>query len=117
MVCPEGELSILIVDDAQIENLNRKHLNRSGPTNVIAFPMREGDFLNITPHLLGDVVISIETAKKEGETTGISTEERFAQLLMHGVLHLFGYDHEKTEQEAREMEIKNNELLKLIEIL
>jgi probable rRNA maturation factor len=117
LACPEGELSILIVDDAQIEALNKKYLNRTGPTNVIAFPMRRDDFLNVTPYLLGDVVISIETAEKEGETAGISTEERFAQLLVHGVLHLFGYDHEKNEQEARGMEIKNNEILQLIEML
>ena len=67
--CPDGELSILIVDDSQIETLNREYLNRSGPTNVIAFPMREGEFSNISPHLLGDVVISAETAENT-ETEG-----------------------------------------------
>ncbi len=62
---PEGELSILVVDDSQIKTLNKNYLNRSKPTNVIAFPMKEGDFSDINPQLLGDVVISIETAGRE----------------------------------------------------
>lgn len=115
MDCSNAELSILIVDDAEIEALNKEYLNRYGSTNVIAFPMRSGQFSNITPHLLGDVVISIETAAKEGERIGISLEERFAQLLVHGILHLLGYDHEKTEKEAENMEKKSNEILKIIE--
>ena len=113
--CPDGELSLLIVDDPQIERLNRKYLKRYGPTNVIAFPMQTGEFANVTPQLLGDVVISIETAAREGENAGSGLEKRFTQLLVHGVLHLFGYDHEKSEHEALEMENKSNELLKLLE--
>jgi len=113
--CPDGELSILIVDDSQIEALNKEYLNRSGPTNVIAFPMREGEFLNISPHLIGDVVISVETAEKEGRMAGINMEKRFTQLLVHGILHLFGYDHEKTEHGSLLMEKKSDELLKMIE--
>ena len=113
--CPDGELSILIVNDSQIEALNKQYLNRSGPTNIIAFPMQEGEFANISPQLLGDVVISVETAHKEGINAGISMEERLIQLLIHGILHLFGYDHETTEQETIKMEKKNEELMKLIE--
>lgn len=115
MGSPEGELSILVVDDSEIKTLNKDYLNRSGPTNVIAFPMKEGDFSDINPHLLGDVVISIETAGLEALQSEISTEERFAQLLVHGILHLFGFDHEKNEQDARRMEKKSDELLRLIE--
>lgn len=115
MDSPEGELSILIVDDSQIASLNKKYLNREGPTNVIAFPMQEGQFSDVNPQLLGDIVISVETACKEGELSGISTEERLTQLLVHGILHLFGYDHEKIEREAPRMEAKSEELLKLIE--
>jgi probable rRNA maturation factor len=112
---PNGELSILIVDDAQITALNKEYLKREGPTNVIAFPMLEGDFSDISPQLLGDVVISIETAHQEGKMMGITTEERFTQLIVHGILHLLGYDHERTEEEALRMEIKSNALLKLIQ--
>ncbi len=112
---PEGELSILVVDDSQIKTLNKNYLNRSKPTNVIAFPMKEGDFSDINPQLLGDVVISIETTEREAMQSGISTEERFAQLLVHGILHLFGFDHEKSEHDAHKMEKKGNELLSLVE--
>ncbi|MDL1964063.1 MAG: rRNA maturation RNase YbeY [Deltaproteobacteria bacterium] len=113
--CPDGELSILIVNDSRIEALNKQYFNRHGPTNVIAFPMREGKFANITPQLLGDVIISVETAYQEGINAEISVEERFIQLLIHGILHLFGYDHETTEQEALKMEKKSEEIMKLIE--
>jgi probable rRNA maturation factor len=112
--CPDGELSILLVDNQQIETLNRDYLNREGPTNVIAFPMREGQFANLNPHLLGDVVISVETAHKEAEESKISLENRFRQLLAHGILHLLGYNHVETE-EAQRMETKTNELLNRIE--
>ncbi len=112
---PDAELSILIVDDPQIEILNRKYLNREGPTNVIAFPMLEGDFSQISPQLLGDVVVSIETAERERINSGLSLEERFTQLIIHGILHLFGYDHEEDENEAELMERKSNDLLKFIE--
>jgi len=112
--CPDGEISILIVDDPQIEKLNRKYLNRTGPTNVIAFSMREGEFSHLSPQLLGDVVISTDTAAKEAQNSGMSMEQRFTELLVHGILHLFGYDHENSEQNARKMEKKSQELLKLI---
>ena len=112
--CPDAELSILIVDDPAIEELNKKYLNRYGPTNVIAFPMRTGQFGNVAPQLLGDVVISIETAAREGNVADISMEERFTQLLIHGILHLLGYDHEKNKTQAAEMEKKSNEILKRI---
>ncbi|MGB9500287.1 MAG: rRNA maturation RNase YbeY [Dissulfuribacterales bacterium] len=111
---PDGELSILILDDPQIARLNQQYRNRRGPTNVLAFPMQEGDFSGINPDLLGDVVISIETAAKEAALMGMSVEERFNFLLIHGVLHLFGYDHEKSEKAASQMDQKSEELFKMI---
>ncbi|MCJ7773893.1 MAG: rRNA maturation RNase YbeY [Desulfobacterales bacterium] len=113
--CPEGELSILVVDDHLMETLNIKYLHRNGPTNVIAFPMRNGKFPNITPHLLGDIVLSVETAHKESKVARISIEKRLYQLLIHGILHLFGYDHEKSENDALLMEKKSDELFNLVE--
>ncbi len=113
---PEGEISILIVDDPQIEVLNQQYLKRQGPTNVIAFAMREGEFSDLTPHLLGDVVISTDTAAKEAQDAGMSLGRRFNELLVHGILHLFGYDHEDSEEDARRMEEKSRELLELIRI-
>ena len=112
--CPDSELSILLLDDPQIANLNKAYLNREGPTNVIAFPMQEGPFAEVTPHLLGDVVISLETAEREGAAAGISMEERLAELLVHGILHLCGYDHEVSEEEELRMEEKSREILEMI---
>lgn len=112
--CPDGEISFLIVDDPQIEKLNRKYLQREGPTNVIAFPMREGEFSHLTPQLLGDVVISADTVAKEAQNFGISMKQRFDELLVHGILHLFGYDHERSEKDALIMEKKSQELLNII---
>ena len=112
--CPDGEISILIVDDPQIEKLNQQYLNREGPTNVIAFAMREGEFSNLSPHLLGDVVISTDTAAQEAQIAATSVERRFSELLVHGILHLTGFDHETSEKDARIMEDKSRELIKLI---
>jgi probable rRNA maturation factor len=112
---PDAELSILIVDDQQIAQLNRQYLNRKGPTNVIAFCMRRGQFSDITPNLLGDIVISADTAQREAQSAGISMQDRFDQLLIHGTLHLLGYDHENTADEARKMEEKAKELLQILQ--
>ena len=96
-------------------DLNLSYRSKEGPTNVISFPMGEGMFSDITPHLLGDVVISIDTAEREATEAGITLDERLSQLLIHGVLHLFGYDHEISEDADREMASKSLELLRLIE--
>ncbi len=112
---PDGELSILFLDDPQIAVLNKNYLQREGPTNVIAFPMREGAFAEINPDLLGDIVISLETAEKEGLAAGMSMKDRLGELMIHGILHLFGYDHETSETEAMRMEAKSRELLKQLD--
>ncbi len=114
LACPDGELSVLVVDDPRIAELNETYLNHQGPTNVISFPMREGDAADLNPELLGDVVISMDTCAREAETGGITTERRFYELLVHGILHLFGYDHVHSEAEAEIMETKSRELLALI---
>ena len=113
--CPDGELSILICNDKGIAELNSEYLHRKGPTNVIAFPMRDGNLPVINPDILGDVVISIETAEREGKDTGTGMKKRFAELLIHGILHLFCYDHEKNRYQAEKMGKKAAELLKIVE--
>ena len=102
------------MDNPQIEELNQQYLNRQGPTNVIAFAMREGEFPDLTPNLLGDVVISTDTAAREAQDSAMSMERRFNELLVHGILHLMGYDHETSEDDARVMEDKSRELMKHI---
>jgi len=114
--CPEGELSLVIVDDAQIAAINRQYLNRSGPTNVISFAMREGDFGHLHPELLGDVIISAETARREAEAAGMTADARISELLVHGVLHLFGYDHETPTADEAAMEAKTAELLAMLAV-
>jgi len=105
----------VITDDTQVRDLNRTYRGKDAPTNVLSFPMQEGEFSDITPGLLGDVVISLDTAQAEAIAAGISMDERMSQLLIHGILHLIGFDHELGENQAREMEEKSLELLRLIE--
>jgi probable rRNA maturation factor len=107
----DAELSLLIADDALIAEINQKHLKRTGPTNVIAFPMGNSDFPEIQPELLGDVVISLETADREAKDAGYLMEERFTELMIHGILHLLGYDHEINEEDARQMAEKSRDLM------
>ncbi len=105
MACPEGELSLLIVDDDQIREINRDYLQRDWPTDVISFAMREGEGGDVHPQLLGDVVISADTAARDAAEAGLSFESELYFLLLHGILHLFGYDHERgSEEQAEQME-------------
>ena len=93
--CPRAELSIVLCDDAFIRNLNRDFRGQDQSTDVLSFAMNDGETLNPHPELLGDVVISLETAQKQAAQNGISALEEVAELIVHGVLHLLGYDHEK----------------------
>jgi probable rRNA maturation factor len=113
--CKTHEISILITDDEQIRELNRTYRGVDKPTNVLSFPMQEVAFSDLASGLLGDVVISLDTAQKEAENADVSLSERMSQLLIHGILHLVGFDHEKGEKSERDMEDKSFELLKLLE--
>jgi len=94
--------------------LNNTYLRRAGPTNVIAFPMQQGSFGDVNPNLLGDVVISLDTTAREARDDSISIESRFFRLLIHGILHLFGFDHDTTPEQAEAMMMKEEELLKAL---
>jgi len=110
----DAELSLLLVDDSMIQDLNRRYLNRDKPTNVLAFPMREGEFSTLHPHLLGDLVISVETAERQSNRFGLDEMEMVILLMVHGVLHLIGYKHEGTKKGAREMTLKQKELFQQV---
>lgn len=112
---PDAELSILVVSDDEIAEMNRQYLQRQGPTNVISFPMNEGEFNDINPELLGDVVISVDTAEREAKEAGIDIIERFNDLLIHGILHLLGYDHETGDADAERMAEKSKYLKKILQ--
>jgi probable rRNA maturation factor len=109
--CHEHELSILLLDDDDMQQLNREYLSRDRPTNVLAFPMQGEKEGNLHPLLLGDVVISTETAEREAQERGVTLEEEFALLLVHGILHLLGQDHERSPEEATQMEAKEQTVL------
>ena len=112
MAPPDAELSISFVDDAQIRELNRRYLSRDRPTNVLAFSMREGDFPSLQPQVLGDVIVSVDTARRQSNRFGLDEMEMVAFLMVHGILHLLGYEHEGTKKGAREMALKQKELLR-----
>jgi probable rRNA maturation factor len=116
LACPEeAELSISIVGDRSIRTINREYLAKDRPTNVISFSLQEGDYGNITPHLLGDVIISADTSAREAEQGNLQPFERLCFLLLHGILHLCGYDHERSgEAEAARMEKKEKELFRIL---
>ena len=107
---PNAELSLLLVNDVQIQALNRRYLRLDKPTNVLAFPMREGEFSVLHPHLLGDLVISVETARRQMKRFGLDEMKMVTLLMIHGILHLLGYEHEGTKKGAREMATKQKEL-------
>lgn len=92
------ELSVLLTDDGEIKDLNRTYRGRDKPTDVLSFPMgdRIGDRL-----LLGDVVVSLDTARRRAEETGSPLERVVLNLLIHGIIHLLGYDHERGGEEER----------------
>ncbi len=108
---PDAELSILIVDNAGIQVINRDYLQRDRPTNVISFAMQEGEGGGVQPQVLGDVVISAERAASDAAAAGIPFEHELWFLLVHGVLHLLGYDHERgSASDAELMEAKEREV-------
>jgi len=97
---PDMEIGIVFVHDAEIRKMNRKYLSRNYATNVLSFSMQEGDFSSVNPSLLGDIVISVDTAVRDSERGGVSVEDEIDYLLIHGMLHLLGYDHERSGEEA-----------------
>ncbi|HSR11391.1 MAG TPA: rRNA maturation RNase YbeY, partial [Thermodesulfobacteriota bacterium] len=107
-------LSIAVVDDDEITRLNRRYFHRNRPTNVISFPMDSGDSSPLPHKILGDVVISADTAVRHAEEAGSDADDEILFLLIHGILHLAGYDHEKDAAGEKEMEAKERELFCLL---
>lgn len=108
----DSELSVAIVGDRSIRRINREYLGRDKATNVISFAMQEGEFGGMNPQILGDVVISAVTCAREADEGGIPFSSRLYFLLLHGILHLAGYDHERSgESEAKRMAKKEREIV------
>ena len=99
----EGELAIVLTDDAAIRKLNRRWRKRDRPTNVLSFPAPPDPAGARRQRVLGDVVIAYETTAGEAAAAGKPLKNHVSHLAVHGFLHLLGYDHE-SEEEAEEME-------------
>jgi rRNA maturation RNase YbeY len=114
LACTHKELSILFTDNEHIALLNKQYRNKEGPTDVLAFPMSGGDSSDVQSGMLGDIVISVETAKSESMDIGESVERTIFRLLIHGVLHLMGFDHERSSEDEDVMRKEEERLLALI---
>jgi len=108
---PDAELSVLFVGDVAMRTLNRTYRNKDRTTDVLSFPMREGGFPKIQPDLLGDIVISLPQAERQARADNSPVAEEIDRLLVHGLVHLLGYDHERGPKEAARMSAKERRLL------
>jgi probable rRNA maturation factor len=113
----DAELSVLFINDEKIRQLNQRYRGLDHPTDVLAFPMQEGEGPAMNPNVLGDIVISAETASRQGEEIGWGLEMEIYKLLTHGLLHLIGYDHETNPAEASRMKDKEDEIMKAAGII
>ena len=103
----DAELSVTLVDDARIAELHERYLGIPGPTDVLSFPL-EDDFEG--PTILGEVVVSVDTAAREAQERGLTLERELLLYVIHGTLHLLGYDDRNPDDRAR-MEARQEELL------
>ena len=112
--CENQELSVLLANDRKIRTLNKQYRGQDRATDVLSFPQNEGEENEPNVHLMGDVVISMMTAKRQSVEHGLSFDEEIILLLIHGILHLLGFEHERSEEEANRMKIKTRELFNQI---
>jgi len=108
-----AELSLVLVSDAEMRRLNASWRGKDRPTDVLSFAQGEGDG-GAPPDLLGDVVISVDTARRQAAERGEPLGREAERLLIHGVLHLLGYDHERSATEARRMQRRERVLARLL---
>jgi probable rRNA maturation factor len=97
----DGELSVLLCGDAEIAALNARYRRRARPTDVLSFSLLEGEGRAFRGPLLGDVVISVETAARQAREGARTLEDEMLRLSIHGVLHLIGYDHVRAADARR----------------
>jgi len=110
-----AEMTVVLTDDVGVHDLNRRYRGKDRPTDVLAFAAREGHRFPGDERQIGDVVISLDTASRQAAERGRSLAEEVRTLLIHGVLHLLGYDHERSPSEARRMRAKERALAALLE--
>lgn len=118
---PRLQASVLFADDAEVHALNAEWRGKDKPTNVLSFPMLEREDLlalpaDGPPELLGDIALALETCAREAAEKQVSLEHHATHLLIHGLLHLAGHDHELGPDEARAMELLEIKALALLGI-
>jgi probable rRNA maturation factor len=109
----EKDLTIVFVSDVKIKELNRKFRNKNHPTDVLSFPYEPDSYDLENQNLLGDIVISAETAKRQAQQHNLTLEKEIKQLILHGILHLCGYDHETDQGQMNQLELELREKLKI----
>jgi len=116
----DTEVSVTFVSNNEIKNLNKTYRNKDSVTDVLSFPLNENDNYEINAEtgavVLGDIVISLETAFKQAENFGHSLEREIGFLTVHSMLHLLGYDHETSSLDERKMREKEEEVLEILGI-
>jgi probable rRNA maturation factor len=110
----EGEVCLSLVDETEMAALNHRWRGVEGPTNVLTFALTEGDPPPIWPLVLGDVVICTPVAEAEARAAGLDVTRRLTELLVHGLLHLTGHDHEAGPRAEAEMEAQSARLLEML---
>lgn len=118
---PRLSASLLLTSDAEVHALNREWRGKDKPTNVLSFPMLgRGELLTLAPdgppELLGDIALALETCQREATDKGIALEHHVSHLIIHGLLHLAGYDHETSPEDAAAMEALEIKALALLGI-
>jgi probable rRNA maturation factor len=115
----KAELSVVLSGDAQIRELNKIYRGKDKSTDVLAFPMREGDFgrlhAALPSRLLGDVIVSVPTAKRQAAAAKRDALAEITMLVAHGLLHLLGWDHE-TPAKDRKMRAETDRLVAHAEV-
>jgi len=109
--CPEQELSVVFGSDRLLQELNHTYRHKDCPTNVLAFPQSPTYAGEPASTMLGDVIVSLPTAAREAHHLQQALEERVVYLLLHGILHLLGHDHEGSAAQRRRMEALERQVL------
>jgi probable rRNA maturation factor len=104
-VGPTMGVTIAFVSDRAMGELNRLWRHKQGTTDVLSFPAEQDEFEKVEGARLGDVVISVEQAARQAKENGLTLEQEIAQLILHGLLHLCGYDHETDKGEMNRLEL------------
>jgi rRNA maturation RNase YbeY len=118
-----SDLSLLLVGDGAMRRLNRRYRRKDRTTDVLAFPFRKHSSRpsprapHPVPALLGDIVISLPQAARQAKRAGHSLERELAVLVTHGVLHLLGYDHERSAREAQRMSRREQAVLRKVGVI